>query len=153
RLASQPLPWVAAVVARFSRVALASVAVLVLTGLYQSWIHVQSFSALSSTVYGRVLILKLCLFSAMVALGAWNFLFTRPELMRAAALEPVRAKALRRIGAESLLGLLVLPVTGALTILPPAAHSVHQRAGRALSIPVQEAQVARRFAPADGARV
>ena len=153
RLASQPLPWVAVVVGRFSRVALASVAVLVLTGFYQSWIHVQSFSALLSTIYGRVLTLKLCLFFAMAVLGAWNFLCTRPELMSATALEPVRTKALRRIGAESLLGLLVLCVTGALTILPPAAHSAHQRAGQAASAPVQEAQGARKFAPADGASV
>src|SRR4030095_5838459 len=35
-----PLSWAAETVRRFSWLALGSVAVLVLTGLYQSWIHV-----------------------------------------------------------------------------------------------------------------
>ena len=34
--------------------------------------------------------------------------------------------ALRRIGLESLLGLLILSVTGLLTLLPPGVHALHQ---------------------------
>ena len=41
-----PLSWAAETVRRFSRLALASVAVLVLTGLYQSWIQVGNFRTL-----------------------------------------------------------------------------------------------------------
>ncbi|RZU18026.1 copper resistance CopC/CopD family protein [Streptomyces sp. BK239] len=45
-------------VARFSRLAFASVVVLVVTGLYQSWRQVGSPAALSTTDYGRLLTLK-----------------------------------------------------------------------------------------------
>ncbi len=49
----------AAVVARFSRLAFASVIVLVVTGVYQSWRGLGSWSALTSTAYGEVLVVKL----------------------------------------------------------------------------------------------
>ncbi|MFJ8946262.1 copper resistance CopC/CopD family protein [Streptomyces sp. NPDC102395] len=48
----------ASAVARFSRLAFASVVVLVATGLYQSWRQVGSLDALSTTDYGRLLTLK-----------------------------------------------------------------------------------------------
>ena len=51
------------VVRRFSRLALASVPVLVFTGLYQSWIHVGSVPTLYNTDYGKVLLLKLTFFA------------------------------------------------------------------------------------------
>lgn len=50
----------AAVVTRFSRLALASVAVLAVTGVYQSWRGLGSWDALTSTSYGRILVVKLC---------------------------------------------------------------------------------------------
>jgi len=45
-------------VTRFSRLALGGVAVLAATGLYQSWRQVGSWSALTSTPYGRLLLIK-----------------------------------------------------------------------------------------------
>lgn len=45
-------------VSRFSAVALASVAVLVLTGVYQTWRQTGSWDALVATAYGRWLLLK-----------------------------------------------------------------------------------------------
>jgi hypothetical protein len=93
---------------------------------YQSWIHVQQLSALFNTAYGRVLILKLGIVFAMLVLGAWNFFSTRPELTKAATLQPTLATALRKVGAESVLGLLVLCVTGFLTVLPPVAYTAHK---------------------------
>ncbi|MGP2439201.1 copper resistance CopC/CopD family protein [Streptomyces sp. JW3] len=48
----------AAVVARFSRLALASVAVLTVTGVYQSWRGLGSWPALTGTPYGRLLLAK-----------------------------------------------------------------------------------------------
>ncbi len=53
---AEPLP--AATVNRFSRLALASVAVLVVTGVYQSWRGLGSWDALTSTSYGRLLLAK-----------------------------------------------------------------------------------------------
>ncbi|MGW3666908.1 copper resistance protein CopC [Streptomyces sp. NPDC005141] len=48
-----------AVVTRFSRLALTSVAVLAATGVYQSWRGLGSWDALTSTSYGRLLAVKL----------------------------------------------------------------------------------------------
>ncbi|MEV7600608.1 FixH family protein [Kitasatospora sp. NPDC089797] len=48
----------AEVVDRFSRVAFGSVAVLVVTGVYQSWRGVGSWSALTGTEYGKLLLVK-----------------------------------------------------------------------------------------------
>lgn len=47
------------VVTRFSRIAFASVTVLAVTGVYQSWRGLGSLSALTGTSYGRLLLAKL----------------------------------------------------------------------------------------------
>ncbi|MCK8433936.1 copper resistance protein CopC/CopD [Streptomyces sp. D2-8] len=47
------------IVPRFSRIAFASVCVLAVTGLYQSWRGLGSLSALTGTSYGRLLLAKL----------------------------------------------------------------------------------------------
>lgn len=49
----------ARMIARYSRLAFASVVVLVVTGVYQSWRGLGSWSALTETAYGRLLTLKL----------------------------------------------------------------------------------------------
>jgi copper transport protein len=46
-------------VARFSRLAFVCVAVLVVTGVYQSWRGLGSWTALTGTTYGRLLVAKL----------------------------------------------------------------------------------------------
>ena len=73
RQLNQPLPWTAAIVNRFSRLALVSVTLLLITGVYQSWIHVGSLTALMNTDYGNMLLLKLLLFSVMLGYGTLNF--------------------------------------------------------------------------------
>ncbi|WP_031071794.1 copper resistance protein CopC [Streptomyces sp. NRRL S-118] len=57
-------------VRRFSRVAFGSVAVLAATGIYQSWRQVGSWSALTGTAYGRLLLIKVALVAVLVAV-AW----------------------------------------------------------------------------------
>ena len=59
---------------------MACVATLVLTGSYAAWLHVDSFAALVSTVYGRTLTLKLILVAAVLGLGALNFRVLTPKL-------------------------------------------------------------------------
>jgi putative copper resistance protein D len=152
------LSWVAETVHRFSRLALGSVAALVITGLYQSWIQVGDLKTLFSTDYGRVLLLKLALFIPMLGFGALNYLATGPGLLRAARgnthdLSAAR-KALRRVGAESFLALLVFFVTGLLTVLPPGVHAVHQ-AAVATGAPIAAAggQSATTLSPAEGASI
>ncbi|MGW2341964.1 copper resistance CopC/CopD family protein [Streptomyces sp. NPDC001661] len=57
-------------VRRFSRVAFCSVLVLVATGLYQSWRQVGSWSALTGTTYGQLLMVKVGLVVVLVGV-AW----------------------------------------------------------------------------------
>ncbi|MGN9819550.1 copper resistance CopC/CopD family protein [Streptomyces sp. SD11] len=57
-------------VQRFSQVAFGSVAVLVVTGIYQSWRQVGSWSALTGTWYGQLLMIKVGLVVALVGI-AW----------------------------------------------------------------------------------
>ncbi|MFF9503846.1 copper resistance protein CopC [Streptomyces sp. NPDC014656] len=59
-----------AAVERFSRVAFVSVAVLAATGLYQSWRQVGSWSALTGTRYGQLLLVKIGLMAVLVGI-AW----------------------------------------------------------------------------------
>src|SRR5207249_2934596 len=123
-----PLSWAAEAVRRFSLLAIVSVAVLLVTGLYQSWIQVGTLKTLFSTDYGRVLLVKLALFLGMVGLGALNLLSTKPKLLRATQQHKEFSAALNRIGAESSLAVLIFFVTGLLTVLPPGVHAVHQAA-------------------------
>jgi putative copper export protein len=115
-------------VKRFSRLALASVPMLLLTGLYQSWIHVGSLPTLFTTDYGKVLLVKLVLFALMLSVGALNFFSTKPLLANAdrKTAQPAAQKALRRIGLESAFGIVIFSGTGLLTVLPPGVHAVHQ---------------------------
>ncbi|MEV7347086.1 copper resistance protein CopC [Streptomyces sp. NPDC093544] len=80
---AEPVP--AAVVTRFSRLALTSVAVLTATGVYQSWRGLGSWDALTSTSYGRILVVKLCAVLLLLA-GAG---YSRRWTGRLAVPEPV----------------------------------------------------------------
>ncbi|MEV6244717.1 copper resistance protein CopC [Streptomyces sp. NPDC051742] len=57
-------------VERFSKVAFGAVAVLAATGLYQSWRQVGSWSALTGTRYGQLLLVKIGLMCVLLGL-AW----------------------------------------------------------------------------------
>ena len=149
-----PLSWAAEAVRRFSLLAIVSVAVLLVTGLYQSWIQVGTLKTLFSTDYGRVLLVKLALFLGMVGLGALNLLSTKPKLLRATQQHKefsAAKKALNRIGAESSLAVLIFFVTGLLTVLPAGVHAVHQAAQA--SAAAGQNQEPTKLQPAEGASV
>ncbi|MFF9122439.1 copper resistance CopC/CopD family protein [Streptomyces sp. NPDC014889] len=59
-----------AAVRRFSRLAFGSVLALVATGTYQSWRQVGSWSALTDTRYGQLLLVKVALVLLMVGIAA-----------------------------------------------------------------------------------
>ncbi|WRZ40864.1 copper resistance protein CopC/CopD [Streptomyces sp. NBC_00151] len=67
---AEPVP--PAVVTRFSRLALTSVAVLAVTGVYQSWRGLGSWDALTSTSYGRLLVVKVVLVALLLAGAAFS---------------------------------------------------------------------------------
>lgn len=79
----------AGTVARFSRVALASVTVLVVTGVYQSWRGLGSWSALTETSYGRLLLAKLTGAAVLLAAAAvsrrWTAALARGGVVAAVA--------------------------------------------------------------------
>ncbi|WP_031156169.1 copper resistance CopC/CopD family protein [Streptomyces erythrochromogenes] len=56
-------------VRRFSRVAFVSVVVLAVTGVYQAWRQTGTWSALTGTEYGRLLLLKVALVALLLAVA------------------------------------------------------------------------------------
>lgn len=73
----------AAVLPRFSRWAFASVAVIVVTGTYQSWREVGAWDALVHTPYGRLLLAKICCADVLVALGNLARMWVRRHYLAA----------------------------------------------------------------------
>ncbi|MGW0942774.1 copper resistance CopC/CopD family protein [Streptomyces sp. NPDC002623] len=57
-------------VRRFSQVAFGSVLAVVVTGVYQSWRQLGSWSAFTDTRYGQLLLIKICLVALLVGI-AW----------------------------------------------------------------------------------
>ncbi|MGW8748833.1 copper resistance CopC/CopD family protein [Streptomyces sp. NPDC055794] len=84
----------AAAVARFSRIALVSVTVLVATGVYQSWRGLGSWQALTGTTYGRLLLAKVALVTVLLAAAAVSRRWTAAL---ATARTPVRQRERERI--------------------------------------------------------
>ncbi|MFE2880743.1 copper resistance CopC/CopD family protein [Streptomyces roseus] len=84
---SQDVP--AAAIGRFSALAFGAVAVLVGTGVYQSWRQVGSWEALSTTPYGKVLLVK----TAAVVLVLWAASFSRRWTARLLHEAPPGARA------------------------------------------------------------
>jgi putative copper export protein len=74
----------AGVVVRFSALAVAAVAVLVVTGTYRALAELSSLSDLWSTPYGLALLVKLALFAVMLAVAAVNRFVLHPRLERGA---------------------------------------------------------------------
>lgn len=60
---------------RFSAMSLAAVAVIACSGSINAYFLVGSFHALTATDYGRLLIVKISLFTVAAILGGWNLLF------------------------------------------------------------------------------
>ncbi|WP_369043221.1 copper resistance CopC/CopD family protein [Streptomyces sp. Midd1] len=82
-------PVAPAVVTRFSRLALVSVAVLAATGVYQSWRGLGSWDALTSTSYGRLLLVKVAAVALLLVGAAFSRRWTaRLATPRAAVTVP-----------------------------------------------------------------
>jgi copper transport protein len=94
-------------VARFSRLALVCVAVLVSTGIYQSWRGLGPLDALTGTSYGRILLVKIGVIVLVFVAAA----FSRWWVRRKAAPGNLR----RSVVVEAALAVLVLVLTTVLT--------------------------------------
>ena len=103
-------------VPRFSVVAVLSVAVLVVTGFFNSWAQVTVLPALG-TPYGFALLAKVVLVVALLIFGALNLVWVRPAI-RAKGERVVWLK--RFVNVEVVLAVLVLGSVAVLTSLEPA---------------------------------
>jgi len=144
-----PIDVVGAVATRFSRLAGWCLLAVALTGGYNAWVALPDVSSLWTTVYGRVLAVKLLLVLALVWWGAVNRYTIVPRLgpgraggvgvrlfrvarllalgsarvARAAAPARLRAHVLR----EAVLAVLVFACTAVLVGSTPARHARHAR--------------------------
>lgn len=116
----------AAILQRFSPLALASVALLVATGAYGTVVYLDAPAELVDSTWGRLVLAKIVLLGLLIGLGALHRRRTMPRLRRLAADgEPPGGdgRTLRSaLRAEVALAVVVLGVTGVLVgISPPAA--------------------------------
>ncbi|MCJ1678745.1 copper resistance protein CopC [Streptomyces sp. APSN-46.1] len=87
-------------VQRFSRVAFLSVLVLAVTGVYQSWRQVGSWSALIGTSYGQLLLIKVGLVAVLVAIAYLSRKWTT-RLAASSAGKPAKVVAQRDVSRET----------------------------------------------------
>src|SRR4029078_12005607 len=106
---------------RFSPIAAVSVAILAATALLQGAVLSGGFNGLFGTAYGSVLLLKLALFGALIALAANNRLRLTPALASRKGEATPRSLA-RSIGIETAVGLMVVLAAAALSGLEPGTH-------------------------------
>jgi len=114
---------------RFSMLGIASVGTLLATGIVNTFYLAGSVSALYGTAYGRLLLIKIALFLAMVAVAAGNRFLLTPQLVQQASIA-VSRDALRRLrrnaAIEVLAGATIIAIVAALGTMPPAIHAAHQ---------------------------
>lgn len=110
---------VGALAARFGRMAIAAVGVLLGAGACILWILLGHPDELWSSAYGRLACTKIALVACLLALAAVNKLHLVPRIIagETSAMERLRES----IGAEMIVAMLILMVTAALTTLagPP----------------------------------
>ena len=112
-------PAVATLVDAFSPTALVCAATAAVTGVFATWVHVGTVPALWGTAYGRTLLLKLGVLSAVAATGLYNWRRVRPALGSGGGL--TGAARLRRSATVELgVALVVLLVTAVLVATPTA---------------------------------
>ena len=106
---------------RFSTIAACCIGVLVASGTYQAWRQVGTLGALTGTIYGKLLLVKLLGVGLIVALGYLARVWIAHYLADRAAPDEVAIRQLRRsTGLEAVLAIGVLTVTAMLVNAPPA---------------------------------
>jgi putative copper export protein len=108
---------------RFSKMAVASVLVLLVGGLINTWFLAGTVPALVGTDYGRVLLTKIALFVAMLMLASVNLLRLTPRLAGAEATARTVGQLRRSALLETGFGVGVLAIVGVLGRLPPGLHT------------------------------
>jgi copper resistance protein D len=110
---------------RFSTLGITSVGTVLATGMVNTYELTGSVAALFGTGYGRLLLVKIALFLAMLAIAAVNRMRLTPRLVAGGAaagpaLQQLRTNAL----VEAVIGALILFVVALLGTLPPGREDV-----------------------------
>jgi putative copper resistance protein D len=104
---------------RFSRMAILSVALLVISGMTMSVVYIGSWAAMIGTSYGVMVIAKITMLGALLLLGGLNFL-----LIRNTSKEYALPRLRRLIEAELGIGITVILTAASLTSQPPAVDQI-----------------------------
>lgn len=111
---------------RFSTLGLVTVATLIATGLVNTWYLAGNVPALVGTPYGRLLILKLALFAAMLGFAAVNRAKLTPRLVAVTPFHTGSPNPLNQLYRNALcetgLALGLLLVLGVIVHLKPGLH-------------------------------
>lgn len=108
--------FTAAVIRRFSVLAVPAVAALVASGVYASNAHYVTLATLTASTYGRVILAKVVLLVPLLALGTYHNRTARVSSSRTFAVTLV---------CEALILISILGLSGVLTgLAPPNAHDI-----------------------------
>ncbi len=140
----------AILIPHFTVLAMSSVGMVALSGIYSAYLRIAPINALIDTTYGRVLLVKLLVIAPMLALGGFHFLVTTPLMKRAASKTNGSLKLVKLfrglLAGEMILGLTVLILVAILTTLPPA-RAVATSAGYNKSALVNDLKVSLNIDP------
>jgi copper transport protein len=121
------------VIPRFTRLAVASTVLIAVTGVYNSWLHIDRFGELWDTPYGKTLLLKVLLVIPMLVLGGVNTFIIHPRASRFLDGQDGDSKTAppnldrsfyRSVRIEAAFGVAVLLVASVLVFLQPAREHV-----------------------------
>ncbi|MEU6205962.1 copper resistance protein CopC [Micromonospora musae] len=131
---------------RFSGLAQVCFAVIAATGVYLSWRQVGSWAALGATDFGRLLLGKLAVVLAVLALAAGARRFVRRHGREPLGLDAAPAAAVRRLRrsvvGEILLGVAVVSITAVLVNTAPARTSYAPPVHTTVPVPAAAAEAA-----------
>jgi putative copper resistance protein D len=111
-------------VQRFSLLGVISVSTLLASGIVNSWYEVGTLNNLFVTSYGQLVLIKIGLFAAMIALASINHFYLTPRLATAGTVRRLYHSSL----AETGLGFAAVIVVGFLGAMAPASHMHHNAA-------------------------
>ena len=110
---------------RFSTSGILAVGALLVSGTINAAFLLGGMHSLIDTAYGRLLLLKIVLFAAMVALAGFNRQYLLPRLHAGTDQTSLTVrKLIRSTLAEIALGLTVVCIVGLLGIMPPATEMI-----------------------------
>ena len=133
---------------RFSRLALLSVGVLVLTGSYSAWLQIGRLDIIDQTTYGQAFVFKLLAFSVLLVLGYVSLRRLTPQLRQRGNQAAPAFGVTTRI--ELAIGVFALLCVGVMTSVAPSrvAWSEQERLGMAQTASTGNVDLILRVAPA-----